>query len=115
LLVPGSTGGLTLLGKLANGDELTTTAGRKWKLDTADPRFRLAGAADIDRASDNKAELTIVSAAGLVILHKRSSGVVGPTAFDNYFMLRPGEFFPGTSVSGTRHWLAKTVDLDNSG
>ncbi len=117
----GSSGTPTLLSIHENHTKFQN--GRTWELDTTDPRFRFLGASDIDKASDERAELVLVSSSGLAILHKKDSGVSGES-FDLRFALNDGEPFPGTgavepfpgtSVNSTLHWLVKVTDFNGKG
>lgn len=110
----GSSATPTLLSIHPNGTTFRNPNGRTWRLDTTDPRFRFLGASDIDKASDNRAEMVLVSSSGLAILHKKATGVWGES-LDLHFALKDGESFPGASVNSTLHWLIKVTDFNKSG
>ncbi len=84
-----------------------------WVLDTNDPRLKIAGIGDLDNGSDGRQELVAVGAAGLVVLHKKSTGAWGTASMDTRFFLKDGFNFGGTGQTavGTLHWLARMTNV----
>jgi hypothetical protein len=105
-------GAPTLLSIHQNGTEFQAASARTWQLDTEDPRFRLLDVSDIDIASDNRAEMILVSSSGLAVLHENGSGVWGSEPLDLRLHVPDGEALSeDTGVIGTLHWLVNASDF----